>query len=106
MFQQLPSRMRQFCDEGATFGLGETFHGIHKMHVRPASLQQRDKVFAQRTIIVACSVLLVWHPFCFFLHSDSYVSETSTCCGTSGTGCKVVLTKPAFPNIFPYCAKV
>src|SRR5713226_3794172 len=106
MFQQLPSRMRQFCDEGATFGLGKAFHGIHKMHVRPASLQQRDKVFAQPTIIVARFFLLVCRPFYFFLHSDSYVSETRTCCGTSGTECKVVLTKPAVPNIFSYCAKV
>src|SRR6266699_1422456 len=97
MFQELPAGMRQSRYKGSAFGLGEALDGVHEMDVRAAAFQKIDEVFAQCPIVAARSGLLACR-FGFFPHGDSYFSESRTCCGTSGTGCKVVLANPALPN--------
>src|SRR5215472_967007 len=106
MLQELPAGMRQSRDKGSAFGLGETLDGVPEMDVRATALQQIDEVFTQFAIVTARAGLVLACRFGFFLHKDSYFSESRTCCGTSGMECKLVFANPALPAIFSYCAKV
>src|SRR5215469_13999066 len=113
MLQELPPGVRESGDEGSALCFREILDGIHEMDVRPASFQEVDHVVAQCFVAIARSCFFAGYRLFlggrpdFFLHiGDSYFSETRTCCGMSGTGCKVVFVKPALPNIFSYCTKV
>src|SRR6266481_2966322 len=113
MLQQLPAGVRQTGRKGPTFVRRKLLERIHKVHVRRAAFQHIDQVFAESRIAARARTfsarallrLGACFSYClFFLQAD--FSETSTCCGISGTGCSDKFANPALRNIFSYSEKV
>src|SRR4029077_8382597 len=113
MLEQLPAGVRQTRRKRSAFVRWKLFQRIHKVHMRGAALQQIDQMFAQRRIAARARTFsarallrLSARLFCCLLFLQADFSETITCCGMSGTGCKVILANPALQNIFSYSEKV
>src|SRR5579864_7155415 len=115
MLQQLPARVRQSRSKRTALVRRKFLQRIHELHVRRSALQQIHQMLAQRSV-AACGCIFSATSFrarallalrlrsCLFLQAD--FSDTTICCGISGTGCSVDFANPALRNIFSYSEKV